>query len=274
MKPRCAFIIFIAFGHSAFALTQPDVLRTVNATRQTCGARAENLKLNEALSQAASYMQRGDNMQAALERASYRADQSSVIRLRGKLDNKSLERLLKDNYCDTLKDKALTNIGIVANEREAYILLAKPFTPPKTQDRAKVAQQVLQLANEARAKPRRCGSKRFAAAAPLTLNDTLTRAALAHSQDMAKRGHASHDGSDGSSPGDRATRAGYKWRTVGENVAAGQLDADEVMRGWLSSPHHCENVMAAEFTELGVAFAVNPQAAQGIYWTQVFGKPR
>jgi uncharacterized protein YkwD len=108
----------------------------------------------------------------------------------------------------------------------------------------------------------------------LTVNDTLTRAALAHSQDMAKRGHASHDGSDGSSPGDRATRAGYAWRSVGENVAAGQLDADEVMRGWLSSPHHCENVMAPQFTELGLAFAVNPKAEQGIYWTQLFGKPR
>jgi uncharacterized protein YkwD len=255
----------------AHAIERSDALKIVNDTRRTCGNKSP-LGLQTSLSNAAQNLQRGANLTKALERASYRADKSAMIRLRGKLSSNSLAQLLKDNYCDTLREKDFVEVGIYSSEREVWILLAKPFTPPKAQDAASVARQVLQLVNAARAKPRRCGSERFAATNPVKLNDKLTRAALAHSQDMAKRGSASHDGSDGSSPGDRATRAGYQWRNVGENVAAGQLTADEVMQGWLSSPHHCANVMAPQFTELGLAYAVNPRSELGIYWTQLFGR--
>jgi uncharacterized protein YkwD len=258
---------------SAHAVERNDVFKIVSDTRRACGNKSP-LVLQSALSTGAQHLQRGANLDKALERAAYRADKSAMIRLRGKLTNKSLAQLLKDNYCDTLTEKDFVDVGIYSSEREAWILLAKPFTPPKAQDAASVAREVLQLVNAARAKPRRCGSERFAAANPVKLNDKLTRAALAHSHDMAKRGHASHDGSDGSTPGDRATRAGYRWQNVGENVAAGQLTADEVMQGWLSSPHHCANVMTPEFTELGLAYAVNPKSELGIYWTQLFGRAR
>lgn len=32
--------------------------------------------------------------------------------------------------------------------------------------------------------------------------------------------------------------------------------------------------MGAQFTEMGVAFVVNPQSKLGIYWMQMFGTPR
>lgn len=47
------------------------------------------------------------------------------------------------------------------------------------------------------------------------------QAAAAHAADMAARGFVGHDGSDGSEAGDRVN-PGYRWRSVGENVAAGQ----------------------------------------------------
>ena len=66
----------------------------------------------------------------------------------------------------------------------------------------------------------------------------------------------------------RAERAGYDWREIGENVATGQATAEQVVAEWLGSPHHCANIMGAEFTEMGVAFAASPS---GVYWAQVFG---
>jgi uncharacterized protein YkwD len=32
--------------------------------------------------------------------------------------------------------------------------------------------------------------------------------------------------------------------------------------------------MNADFSAMGVAFAVEPQSASGIYWTQLFASPR
>jgi uncharacterized protein YkwD len=91
---------------------------------------------------------------------------------------------------------------------------------------------------------------------------------------MAEHSYFSHDGRDGSQPADRATRAGYVWRSVGENIAAGQASADEAVRGWIDSPPHCANLMSPRYTEMGVAYAVNLNSKMAIYWAQVFGAPR
>ena len=89
---------------------------------------------------------------------------------------------------------------------------------------------------------------------------------------MAARGRMSHAGSDGSSPGDRATRAGYRWKTVGENVAFGQPTAERVVASWLASAHHCANIMDPDYTDMGIGFAADSRDAVP-YWSQVFGKP-
>ena len=91
---------------------------------------------------------------------------------------------------------------------------------------------------------------------------------------MAVNRYMDHTGRDGSSPADRITRTGYKWRMVGENLASGIMTPEEAVAGWLQSPHHCENLMTPRFTEMGVAFAVNAATDAGVYWTQTFGTPR
>ena len=70
------------------------------------------------------------------------------------------------------------------------------------------------------------------------------------------------------------TRAGYRWRATGENIAAGQATADAVVAAWLDSPGHCTNIMGPQFTQMGVAFALAPSGNPGIYWAQVFGAPQ
>ena len=88
----------------------------------------------------------------------------------------------------------------------------------------------------------------------LTLSATLTKAAAAQAADMAANNYMGHRGSDGSEVGERVTRTGYRWSSVGENVAAGQPDAETVVKAWLDSPGHCENIMGPQFREMGVAF--------------------
>ena len=65
--------------------------------------------------------------------------------------------------------------------------------------------------------------------------------------------------------------AGYSWSTYGENVAAGQTTAEEVVATWLASSAHCETLMSPEYADTGVAHATNPNSDKGTYWVQIFG---
>jgi uncharacterized protein YkwD len=133
--------------------------------------------------------------------------------------------------------------------------------------------RVLELVNAARAQSRRCGRRQFAAVPPLALSSLLTEAAARHAEDMALSASFHHRGSDGSQPSERVTRAGYRWRSTGENIAAGQSTAAAVVAAWLDSPGHCTNIMGPQYTEMGVAFAL-ASGRPGVYWAQVFAAPQ
>ncbi|MFJ4946906.1 CAP domain-containing protein [Streptomyces sp. NPDC088760] len=137
---------------------------------------------------------------------------------------------------------------------------AAPSTPKPTATASGVTAEILRLVNAERGK---------AGCQALTLNSVLTKAAQAHSQDMAAHQNMSHTGSDGSSPGDRITRAGYAWSSYGENVAYGYSTAEQVMAAWMSSPGHRANILNCGFKEIGVGLA-----QPGSYWTQDFGTAR
>lgn len=138
---------------------------------------------------------------------------------------------------------------------------------------ASVRARVVDLVNEARSRPRRCGSERFSAASPLNVSGPLNDAAAAHARDMARKKYFDHRGSNGSQPRDRVRRAGYESRLTGENIALGPESAEEVVAGWLASPGHCANIMDARFREIGVGLSVGRKRGQ-IYWVQNFGAPR
>ncbi|HEX8386426.1 MAG TPA: CAP domain-containing protein [Rubricoccaceae bacterium] len=127
--------------------------------------------------------------------------------------------------------------------------------------------EMLDAVNEARTAGQTCGDALYAPAPPLVWNGRLETAAERHTADMVEHAHFDHTGTDGSRPGDRATRAGYSWRVVGENIARGQPTVDEVVSDWVASPGHCRNLMDPRFAEIGAA-------EQEGYWTQVFGLAR
>jgi len=147
------------------------------------------------------------------------------------------------------------------------------FAPPTGVEPAPSVSRVLGLVNEARARPRRCGGERHAAVPPLAQSAILDRVAVAHAREMAARGRMSHSGADGSTPGERAIRAGYRWQAIGENVAYGQPTSEQVVAGWLGSAHHCANIMDPDYTDMGIGFAAGTRDSARPYWSQVFGKP-
>ncbi|MBO0222785.1 CAP domain-containing protein, partial [Vibrio parahaemolyticus] len=79
----------------------------------------------------------------------------------------------------------------------------------------------------------------------------------------------SHRGSSGSDPGTRMSAAGYAWKMVGENIAAGQPTMSAVLRGWLGRKSgHWEAIKNPSFTEMGAALLKGPPGNTfTTYWT-------
>jgi uncharacterized protein YkwD len=255
-----------------------DVLSLANwARQQGCKVATARVPLQDSLrlQKAAARLAGGAALQDALKAAGYTASQSSALHFSGVASDSQIAGALTANYCRTLTNPALREIGAERRGRDLWMVLAAPVSVPTAADAGVVSQRILALVNGARAAGRHCGAKYFAPAAAVTLNSALTGAALAHSLDMAKYGAFDHRGHDGSSPAARVERAGYgAHRIVGENIAAGAMSATEVMEGWLASPAHCENIMDGRFAQIGIAYAASPNSDAGMYWTQDFAAPR
>jgi uncharacterized protein YkwD len=134
---------------------------------------------------------------------------------------------------------------------------------------------LLQRVNAARAAGAQCGARgAFAATGPLQWHGVLVTAAARHSQDMASHNIFSHTGSDNSSPAQRVTDAGYGWRLVAENVAAGYRTVQEVMDGWMTSDGHCANIMNPALRDFGVACVPGDTSnTYSTYWTMNLAAP-
>jgi uncharacterized protein YkwD len=106
----------------------------------------------------------------------------------------------------------------------------------------------------------------------LTANPTLFAVARAHSANMAKQGKMEHT-LDGKACKDRVDGAGYDYRRVGENIAKAEgASPADIMKGWMNSKLHRENILESKFTEIGLGVAVNDKGEA--YYTQVLGTPR
>ena len=268
------FLYLIALPPTVFA----SIAGAVNEVRlQGCPANphpSARLRENSRLDEAARRLSRGEPLQNATRNANYRAVNSASVQITNVPDDRDITRIVARQFCAQVTGRDLREIGAYRHGADIWLVVAAPFMPPSPGDRQAVSRRVLELTNQARSHARRCGSESFPAAPPLSsAPSTLERAAREHSDDMAKNDYMDHTGRDGSSPAERITRTGYKWRTVGENLASGVMTPEDVVNGWVGSPHHCENLMNARFTQMAVAFAVNPSSRGGIYWTQLFGTP-
>lgn len=120
--------------------------------------------------------------------------------------------------------------------------------------------RILKLVNQERAK---------VGADPLKIDQQLDQAADLHTQYQANRDNMTHTGYKGSSLRNRVDATGYNWSYIGENVAAGYSTPESVVKGWMGSSDHRENILNPNFEEIGISYANS--ADRTPYWTQVFG---
>jgi uncharacterized protein YkwD len=267
----------------ALACTLPlaalaDVTADINRIRQRgCDRKpgiATPLRQSRELDRVAKEWSKGGRLREAIARTDYEIVNSQSMRIEGGRSKAAVLEALEKNYCAVILEPQFTEIGAFERGQDVWVVVALPFRAPSQSDAARISARVLELTNQARVKGRKCGSKQYPAVSKLTLSPLLTHAAMAHARDMNANEFLEHRGSDGSVPATRVTRTGYQWRSVGENIAVGAADADAVVNGWLHSPGHCTNIMSADFSEMGLAYFVDPARRSGLYWAQVFATPR
>jgi uncharacterized protein YkwD len=95
---------------------------------------------------------------------------------------------------------------------------------------------------------------------PLEYNRDLRVSATHHSHDMVRHGYFAHSGSRGSTTVQRVVESGYLHRTegfyVGENIGGGigsRFGSPlAILRAWMHSPPHRENLLSPRFRDAGV----------------------
>lgn len=117
------------------------------------------------------------------------------------------------------------------------------------------AQRILSLTNEIRQQY----------GLPLVKEDVLLdKAAQYKAQDMLKNKYFGHFSPTGTSPWYWIDKSGYNYYYAGENLAMNFLDSEEVIKGWLNSPSHRENLLNKNYKDMGIAVVSGDFYNEGI----------
>ena len=103
--------------------------------------------------------------------------------------------------------------------------------------------------------------------APLAWHEAAAACSQHHNSDMRDRDYFAHNTPEGQTPGDRLRGHSVEAEAWGENLARGYPDADSVVRAWMESPAHRDNILYPGFTHLGVGVLITDG---GPYYGQTF----
>ena len=127
------------------------------------------------------------------------------------------------------------------------------------------AQKIIALTNEVREQYN----------LPLVQEDLLlNKAAQEKAEDMFKNKYFGHFSPTGVSPWYWIDQSGYDYYYAGENLAMNFLDTEEVIKGWLNSPSHRENLLNKDYKDMGIAVVsgdFNNEGINRILVVQMFG---
>ncbi|MGM0902827.1 MAG: CAP domain-containing protein [Bacillota bacterium] len=102
----------------------------------------------------------------------------------------------------------------------------------------------------------------------LQWDEQVKETARKHSSDMAENNYFSHTNLVGESPFDRMSNDDILFSVAGENLAYGQTSSVFAHEGLMNSLGHRENILKAEFKQLGVGVAFNSDSHP--YYTQKY----
>lgn len=110
--------------------------------------------------------------------------------------------------------------------------------------------------------------------APLSANSSLSQAAIAKGNDMLAKGYWAHFAPDGTSPWSFFLNFGYKYKYAGENLARDFSDPGSAVNAWMNSPTHRENILNANYQEIGIGVVEgNLAGVDTTIIVQFFGAP-
>lgn len=164
-----------------------------------------------------------------------------------------------DGFFDILdEDVPLSDLPMEETEE------TEPVDPYEGLDatQIKYVDEIVKLVNEARAKE---------GLQPLTLDPLLRKGAQVRAEECVKV--FSHTRPDGTSYKTAISEAGVVSNYTGENVACGHSSAQQVVKAWLNSPGHRDNILNSNFTKIGVGLEKNVgNGYKGYSWSQLFVK--
>jgi hypothetical protein len=132
--------------------------------------------------------------------------------------------------------KKQLNIAII------FALLSLPLIPVFAAEVTK--EEVVNLTNQEREKE---------GLPSLIESDVLDKAALLKAQDMIGNNYFAHTSPKGTDPWYWFEQADYPYKYAGENLAMDFTSGPSVMRAWMKSPTHKENILSSKYKETGVA---------------------
>ncbi len=125
--------------------------------------------------------------------------------------------------------------------------------------------EIIDITNQQRAK---LGSE------PLYESQTLSQAASKKLSDMFRKNYWDHSGPNGETAWQFITNEGYEYEIAGENLARGFSSSQSVVKAWMNSPTHKENLLNSRFQEIGVAVGTGKiHGATTTVIVQLFGRP-
>lgn len=163
------------------------------------------------------------------------------------------------------REAVFITVALVALIECAFLLQSFAVSHSTGQLGAVLPAVVVALTNEQRASGQ---------LSSLASNELLAEAAHNAAEDMAEKGYFAHVSPDGTSPWYWLKAVGYRYQYAGQNLAVNYNDSSELLQAWMDSPTHRENILDADYTEIGVGMATGTyNGKEAVFVVQFFASP-
>lgn len=158
----------------------------------------------------------------------------------------------------SMVERSLDFSAKVTNLEVVYDYLSKSYIPTKNYSLT-MSNDVIHLVNVERQKRK---------LRPLNYDAALTQVAIIKAQDMVNRHYFEHESPYYGMPWDMATLFDYPYTSLGENIGRNIPTPEAAVKAWMASPTHRENILRENYTNTGVAIAIDSKGFY--YWVQLF----
>lgn len=104
----------------------------------------------------------------------------------------------------------------------------------------------------------------------LTMTTQLNKAAQFRAVEISTQSDISHTRPNGKSCFTVLDEMGIAYYYAGENIAGGYLTPAAVVKAWMDSPGHRENILDPYYNKIGIGYYVDSDSTYIYHWTQFF----